>query len=318
MLRRRLLRMSILLWGIDPMAGRPTYAATKKAFAKFLDGIVFTNKSLAVRAAKAGLSHKQSYVDAEKESGVPAAWLMGIHFREADYNQRCCLANGDPIIGTGRLTTHVPAGLGPYRTFADSVKDGVRYERFVNPKWNELAYWAYAAQCWHGWGSSGMDSYVWRATSREQAGMWVADHVFDRAAVDPRSGVVALWMALFELDPNLKPKDPAPSVPLVAPPVGTVVVAGLTGNKSYIMGASLMTLLYIVRWYIKHGGKDVNAIFANPVTSLMGFFAILAGVGTVGGQIVSGHPVDATVLGTLINSLLSGIIGLAAADSAKK
>jgi lysozyme family protein len=282
-----------------------------------LRGLVVTNEGLAKRAAVQALKYKQEYLNAEKISSVPAYWIMGIHYREADNSQRCCLANGDPIIGMGRRTTHVPAGLGPYKTFSESVSDGVRYERLGKTYWNELAYAAYAAQCWHGWGTKTNDSYLWRATSKEQAGMWVADHVFDRSKLDPRAGVVALWLELFKLDPNLKPVDRAPSAPLVVPPVSSIVVSTLTPDTSYIVGAAVMALLYVLRWYLKHGDKDMSAVFANPVTSLAGLFAILATVGTVGGQIVSGHPVDGQLIGQLVAGFFAGSVGLAAKDGHK-
>jgi lysozyme family protein len=304
------------------MSVRPTYAQSKKGFTNLLSGVKVTNAPMAQAAAKHALKYKQQYIDAAKKCTPPAPppyWFMGIHFREADNNMRCCLANGDPIIGTGRRTWDVPAGLGPYRTFADSANDGVRYERFGKTFWAEFAYAAYAAQCWHGWGTKTNDSYVWRATSREQPGMWVADHVFDRSKMDPRPGVVALWLELFKLDPSLKPKDPAPSTPLVVPTVTSVAVGWLAPDMGYIVGALFMTFLYVLRWYIQHGARDMPNIFTSPKTTVAGVGLIFTGLGALAAAWSHGQldPQGITTLLLGIGQLFGGGGLVVAKDSDK-
>jgi lysozyme family protein len=287
------------------MPVRPTYAQSKRGFANLLAGITVTNVPMAQAAARRALKHKQEYLDAEKKCGAPAYWIMGIHGRECSNDMRGCLANGDLIIGTGRRTWDVPAGLGPYATFADSAADGLRYERLGKTFWSELTYGAYAAQCWHGWGTRTNDSYVWRATSREQPGMWVADHVFDRSKMDPNPGVVAVWLELFKLDPSLKPKDPAPSPPLVIPPIVAGSVGWLAADMNYIVGAFLLALLYVLRWYIQHGAKDMPNVFVNWQTTALGVGTLLTGVGALATAL--GH---GTLDPAAINNIILGIMGL--------
>ena len=293
----------------------PIYAASKRGYQAMWDAASITRKSRAQAATATVLAHKSTYVAAEKATGVPWWWIGGIHYREADCNPRGCLANGDPAVGTGRRTTHVPAGRGPYATFEESAKDAIAYERYTNPQWDQISYCAWAAEKFNGFGGGrNNSSYLWAGTSKEQPGMWVRDHVFDERATDPRVGVVAIWKTIFETDKDAKPKPPAPAGPVVIPAASTIAVGALMPDINFVIGAGLALAILGVRWALKHKENGMPSIFVNWKTTLAGAGALLTGAGTIATQLASGH-VDPNLISIALTGLFTGLVGLTAKDS---
>ena len=81
------------------------------------------------RYARLIASGKTQYEEVEKATGVPW-WFVGIvHLRESNCNFRTALHNGDPLFskdGTPLKTVHVPAGRGPFGSWADAAIDALR------------------------------------------------------------------------------------------------------------------------------------------------------------------------------------------------
>ena len=69
-------------------------------------------KMLAMTCARL-LHDKQTYLDLQKDSTVPAAALMALAEREMTGNLHCYLGNGQPLT---MRTTIVPKGRGPFGT----------------------------------------------------------------------------------------------------------------------------------------------------------------------------------------------------------
>src|SRR5690606_17303164 len=64
------------------------------------------------------------------------AWILGvIHFKEASCNFAGVLHNGEKIVGTGRKTSIVPKGRGPFATWEDAAVDALVGE---STRWKKL------------------------------------------------------------------------------------------------------------------------------------------------------------------------------------
>lgn len=139
------------------------------------------------------LKGKVRYQVVEAATKIPW-WVIGaIHFKEASCNFLGCLANGEQIIGTGKKTTIVPIGKGPYSTWEDSAIDALYLEgklfdaiKIVNP---EMAEVLYAVERYNGTGyisgagKKDTSPYLWaRSSINDGTGLYVADGKYDQAA----------------------------------------------------------------------------------------------------------------------------------------
>lgn len=296
----------------------PTFSATKRGYENMWAAatVLPTYKARAQAASKKIIGLKSFYQDAEKATGAAWWWIGCIHYREADCNPRGCLANGDPAVGTGRRTTHVPAGRGPYATFADSAVDALSYEGLTKPQ-GMTAWYLWSAEKINGFVNSRNSNYIWAGTTKMAHGMWVRDHVFDGSKDDPRPGVAAIMKELFELDPSLEPKAASPSIPIVVGGGASIpVIAGSIhlGDPAYAIGAGVALLVILAAYVVKNSGVGkMPFIFTNWKTSLAGAGLILTGLGTVATQVSSGT-FDVGSLSTLLPALIGGIGLLASKD----
>jgi lysozyme family protein len=181
------------------------------------------------------ISIKARYVEVEQATGVPAAWLLAVDYREGDNNPRTHFANGDPL---DRMTSHVPKGLGPFtgpNAWRDGCIAGLRrdhIDRVPGPWTAPLA--CYEAEAWNGFGprEHGVHTgYVWAGTNIYAGGGYPSDRVWSSSWHDDRFGVAPIMLELGRRDPSLAlPGWPAAAgdAPIPAPtPVGTHRTAGL-------------------------------------------------------------------------------------------
>ncbi len=297
----------------------PTFAATQRGYENLWRSatVLPSYKARAQAAAKKIIGLKWLYQEAEKATGAAWWWIGCDHYREADCNPKGCLANGELIIGTGRRTTLVPKGRGPYGTFAESAVDALRYEGLTKPQ-SSVAWYLWAAEKINGYVAARNSSYIWAGTTKMSHGMWVRDHVFDRSKDDPRPGVAAIMKELFELDPSLEPRAAIPVSPVVVGGAASIpAVAGSIqfGDPAYAIGAAIALAIILAAYAVQNSGVGrMNAIFANWKTSSLGGGTLMVAVWQLVGMIMGTTPVDPATVGTVVMAVLAGLIGLVAKD----
>lgn len=141
------------------------------------------------------------YVAAQQRTGVPCVWFAAVHYRESSNDMRGVLHNGEKIVGTNQRTSLVPAGLGPFPTWADSADASIKIKQLDSVEHWTIERMLFEAERFNGLGYVGKNnsSYIWAGTTEEQTGLYVADHVYDPNAEDKRLGVAACLKAFQAL-----------------------------------------------------------------------------------------------------------------------
>lgn len=170
--------------------------ATKWKAAQILEH----KQNTVIAAASMILANWQRYANVGKQVSIPAYIIGCIHSRESDFDFDTHLANGDPLFdhnGTPIVTTHVPAGIGPFKNWEegaiaalDGYKQGYHWD-ICNALENlELYNGA-------GYRHMGIPSpYIWSYTNQYTNGKYVADGIFSPTAVDEQVGCAAILLAL--------------------------------------------------------------------------------------------------------------------------
>lgn len=139
-------------------------------------------------------ANKAVYDKIEAKTGVPW-WFIGItHYRESNLNMSKSLAQGDPW---NKVSTHVPAGRGPFKSFEDAAVDAlVNCAPYAarNKDWSVgNALTMFEKYNGLGYAKKGIPSpYVWAGTNQYVAGKYVADGVFDPHHVDKQLGCAGI------------------------------------------------------------------------------------------------------------------------------
>lgn len=187
-----------------------------------------------VPVAKRLVAAKVRYQAVEARTGVPWVFIAVTHERESSQNWSKSLAQGDPW---NRVSTHVPAGRGPFQSWEDAA-----YDALVNcgPYASRNRDWSIGGlltklEEYNGLGyyRRGIASpYIWSGTDQYRSGKYVVDGVFDPDKIDPQLGCAGLIMAMKELDPSIRFADgPAPT------PAGTLRDAEWLQNSLNKLGA---------------------------------------------------------------------------------
>lgn len=190
--------------------------------------VIDADKAAAVdQLARRSLANKARYQAASAKTGVPWFVIAAWHDRESGGDFDTQLAQGDPL---DQVSTHVPAGRGPFPTW-----DAGAYDALVTLKaLNTVSDWtieriAYESERYNGFGyrSQGVPSaYLWSFSNVYRGGKYVADGVFDFGARDKQCGVLPLIKRIAELDSSIvirsytdaPPIDP-PDKPIEEPPI---------------------------------------------------------------------------------------------------
>lgn len=171
--------------------------------------------------AKSLVSAKPRYQAVETKTGVPWFVIAVIHERESSQNWFASLAQGDPW---NRVSVHVPAGRGPFRSWEEAAIDAlVNCAPHVarNKDWSIGGTMA-ALEQYNGLGyaSRGVPSpYLWSGTNQYKSGKYVRDGVYDPGAVDSQPGCAGLLLAMMALDRTIGfgTKTPPVIVPSATP-----------------------------------------------------------------------------------------------------
>jgi lysozyme family protein len=193
-------------------------------------------RSTQINAQAAKIAANRSrYEFVSKTTGVPWDVIGVIHFRESSNDFRGVLHNGQKIIGTGKKTTLVPKGRGPFSTWEEAAIDALvncHPHLARNKDWS-ISTTLDKLEAYNGLGyrNKGLPSpYLWAGTDQYVKGKYVADGKFDPNHVDKQLGVAPILMKLRDqvAKPTSAPKPdhpapkpaPTPSQPLPEPAKG--------------------------------------------------------------------------------------------------
>ena len=186
-----------------------TFEATERGYANLWRTAMLKGGADAAQAETfAGkiIAAEQRYRAVQASTGVPWYFIGALHMRESGCNFAGVLHNGDRIIGTGGLTTRVPAGRGPFATWEESAVDALKLKDMHRVQSWSVARMLFQAEVFNGVGyvSRGINSpYVWAGTNHEQLGKFTSDHNFDEDAEDTQLGVAAVLIRLAEKRPDI-------------------------------------------------------------------------------------------------------------------
>ncbi len=151
--------------------------------------------------AKLLLKYKAShYEPVANRFGIPWWMVAVIHNQEAGSDVgkfKAVLHNGQKIVGTGKKTTIVPKGLGPFATWKGAAidaleRDGVRSVNTVGEalefleKFNGLGYRSHGVAT----------PYIWAMTDQYTKGHYAGDHNWRPNEVSKNFGAAAILLAL--------------------------------------------------------------------------------------------------------------------------
>ena len=148
-------------------------------------------------------------IRAAEVAAAPHWFLAGIDMREMSFNHKGHFANGDEIIGTGRLTYRVPKGLGPADSWEESVLQAMVYEEGHNARFDKLVgpnmNFADALEAWEIYNGLGFRSkgeyseYVMGFTNHhDETGRYVADGRYSSSSKVTRPGAAAFILYMLE------------------------------------------------------------------------------------------------------------------------
>lgn len=150
------------------------------------------------------------YEAVSRDTGVPWDVIGVIHYRESSGDFKGVLHNGQKIIGTGKKTTLVPKGRGPFTTWEEAAIDAlVNAAPYAarNKDWS-IGGTLDILERYNGLGyrNKGLPSpYLWAGTDQYVKGKYVADGEYDPNHVDQQLGVAPILMKLREAKPIIQP-----------------------------------------------------------------------------------------------------------------
>jgi lysozyme family protein len=152
-----------------------------------------------------GADAKARYRAVSARTGVPWPVIAVIHERECSQDWTRSLAQGDPW---DRVSTHVPAGRGPFLSWEDAAVDALDN---CAPYAGRNEDWSIGAlltklEEYNGLGYAARDvpsPYLWAGTDQYRSGKYVRDGVYDPNVIDSQAGCAGLLMAMMSLDPAI-------------------------------------------------------------------------------------------------------------------
>jgi len=211
----------------------PDLVALKAANAARWPKAKLTRNFSGVAARLVASTAKSRYQAVSARTGVPWFFIAVAHEREASQNWNTQLGQGDPLAS---VSTHVPKGRGPFRTWEEGAYDAlVNCAPFAakNKDWSiggtltmleQYNGMAYANQ-------KRPSPYIWAGTDiydppTGPGGKILVDHGPIENVTDKQLGCAGLLLAMMALDPTITftgavlspPKPPIPSTPSVTSP----------------------------------------------------------------------------------------------------
>ena len=203
------------------------------------------------RPATNAFANKVSYLEIEKRTGVHWCFVAVTHYRESSQDFSKSLAQGDPW---NKVSTHVPAGRGPFKSFEDAAVDAlVSCPPYAarNKDWS-IGGMLTLLERYNGLGyaSRGIPSpYIWSGTDQYKSGKYIRDRVFDPNVVDKQLGCAGLILEMMQVDPTITftgAKIP-PAAPAITPvPAEKPSVPSIANPSRGSIGAFIASILSAV------------------------------------------------------------------------
>lgn len=232
-------------------------------------------KALATKFAK----NRAQYAEVETLTGVPWWWIAIVHERESSCDFSTYLGNGDPL---DRVSTHEPAGRGPFPTWSAGAVDAIRLQGL--DKWKDWSIEAalFQFEAYNGWGYLGKTNspYVWSWSNLYSRGKYVADGVFSPTTIDPQPGCASMLfqMILAGLIPQLVSKVIGMSTDTPVPTAPTVPSAGVTVNPianlathALVFLGGITSMLGLTQAHSVVDALSNSQLFTGLVVSGLGF-----------------------------------------------
>jgi lysozyme family protein len=167
-----------------------------------------TREAEFTQPAKVAVANKGRYLAIARQASMPdIAWVFIAvsHYRESSQDFATNLAQGDPW---NKVSVHVPAGRGPFKSFEDAAVDALAK---CSPYAARLKDWSIGGMLTNleryngiGYANKGIPSpYIWSGTDQYRSGKYVRDGVFDPNTVDKQLGCAGLILTMMQLDPSI-------------------------------------------------------------------------------------------------------------------
>lgn len=180
-------------------------------------------------------TNRARYEAVARATGVPWDVIGVIHYRESSGDFNGVLHNGQKIIGTGKKTTLVPKGRGPFTSWEEAA-----YDALMNcaPFAGKNEDWSIGGtldllERYNGLGyrNKGLPSpYLWAGTDQYAKGKYVKDGVYDPNHVDQQLGVAPVLMKLREDAKATYTPKPPPYAPIPIEDADPITTAAPTRN----------------------------------------------------------------------------------------
>lgn len=162
---------------------------------------------------------KARYRAVEATTGVPWFFIAVVHEREASQSWAASIAQGDRW---DRVSIHVPAGRGPFRSWEDAAVDALvncaphaaaNHDWSVGPLLTKLEEYNGL-----GYASRGKPSpYIWSGTDQYVSGKYIRDGVYSATTVDSQLGCAGLLLSMAKLDADVANRIAKPVLVSVKP-----------------------------------------------------------------------------------------------------
>lgn len=146
------------------------------------------------------------YAEISKVTSVPWWVIAIIHYREADQSWSANIAQGDPW---NQVSSHVPRGRGPFKSFRDAAIDALTRCPPFAAKWVDWSAGGALTllELYNGTGYEDAhheaSPYIWAGTNHEEWGKYVSDGHWSAHVWDQQLGAAALVKGLQSFDNSI-------------------------------------------------------------------------------------------------------------------
>jgi lysozyme family protein len=151
------------------------------------------------------IANRARYKFIADKVGCPLAMIPLIHCKELTSDIgvfKAYLGNGQPI---SRVTTIVPKGRGPFKTWESGALDALHLDGIDKVTDWSLEKMFYLLEGFNGYGYryKGINSpYIWAFTNQYSRGLYTSDGKYSPTVVSTNIGCFALYKALIAADPS--------------------------------------------------------------------------------------------------------------------
>lgn len=184
---------------------QPSYASQWPVYAKQWDTMEILPARLneVNSVAQRLFAAKTRYSAVEQATTVPWYMIACIHERESSQDWKASLAQGDRW---DRVSTHVPAGRGPFASWEAAAIDALHLDGLtLVTDWRvekTIYYWTK----YNGWGYYAHNipsPYVFGATTIQKPGKYIRDGIWSANTTDTQIGCAVMLKQIMILDPTI-------------------------------------------------------------------------------------------------------------------